>query len=42
MATPDENFRYYYEQLQDRAANLPPTIFVLAAQNYDFVHVLME
>ena len=42
MATPDEKFRYYYEQLQERAANLPPVIFVLAAQNYDFVNVLME
>ncbi|MGK7877640.1 MAG: amino acid permease [Xenococcaceae cyanobacterium] len=42
MATPGNNFREYYEGLQARVANLPTTIFVLAAPDFAFEEVLSE
>jgi solute carrier family 12 sodium/potassium/chloride transporter 2 len=42
MATPLENFTHYYEQLQQRAAGLPTTVFVLAAPDFAFGEVLTE
>jgi amino acid transporter len=42
MAAPSDGFRDYYETLQTRTANLPSTIFVLAAPNFAFANVLME
>ncbi len=42
MAAPSDRFRDYYETLQTRTANLPSTIFVLAAPNFAFANVLME
>lgn len=42
MAAPNDRFRDYYETLQARTANLPSTIFVLAAPNFAFANVLME
>ena len=42
MAAPSEGFVDYYEKLQDRVANLPSTIFVLAAPDFAFGEVLTE
>ncbi|WP_371260804.1 amino acid permease [Myxosarcina sp. GI1] len=42
MAAPQENFIEYYEKLQARVANLPSTIFVLAATDFAFGEVLTE
>ncbi|MDJ0716793.1 MAG: Na-K-Cl cotransporter [Prochloraceae cyanobacterium] len=42
MARPQENFAEYYEKLQKRAANLPTTLFVLAAPDFRFEEVLTE
>jgi hypothetical protein len=42
MAKPQENFTDYYESLQMRVADLPSTIFVLAAPNFAFGEVLSE
>lgn len=40
MATPDEDFRPYYESIQQRISRLPSTILVLAAPNFAFAEVL--
>jgi solute carrier family 12 sodium/potassium/chloride transporter 2 len=42
MATPDEKFQDYYEKIQQRIANLPSTILVLAAPDFSFTNVLTE
>ena len=42
MAKPSENFTEYYENLQARVANLPSTIFVLAAPEFAIGEVLAE
>ncbi len=42
MATPDDNFGQYYDQLQVRTDHLPSTLFVLAAPDFTFSKVLME
>lgn len=42
MAQPGENFTTYYESLQKRVANLPSTIFVLAAPGFAFGEVLSD
>ncbi|MBE9167954.1 amino acid permease [Pleurocapsales cyanobacterium LEGE 06147] len=42
MARPQNNFIDYYEGLQTRVADLPSTIFVLAAPNFAFGEVLTE
>ncbi len=42
MARPRDNFTEYYEKLQLRAANLPTTLFVLAAPGFAFSEVLNE
>ena len=45
MAAPSENFdnfTQYYEELQAKVANLPSTIFVLAASEFAFGEVLTE
>ncbi|MGD1919340.1 MAG: amino acid permease, partial [Pleurocapsa sp.] len=42
MAEPSENFTEYYEKLQNRVANLPSTIFVLAAPEFAIGEVLTE
>ncbi len=40
MANPDENFSQYYVELQERTADLPTTLFVLASEDLDFIEVL--
>ncbi|MGK7948321.1 MAG: amino acid permease [Xenococcaceae cyanobacterium] len=42
MAKPEENFTAYYQSLQERVANLPSTIFVLAAPGFAFGEVLSD
>ena len=42
MATPDENFVQYYEELQEKVAGLPSTAFVLAAPNFSFSEVFND
>ncbi|MGK7934612.1 MAG: amino acid permease [Xenococcaceae cyanobacterium] len=42
MAKPGESFTEYYEALQKRVANLPSTVFVLAAPGFAFGEVLSE
>ena len=42
MATPAENFSQYYADLQQRTANLPPTMFVLASEDLSFIDVLKQ
>ncbi len=43
MATPNEhNFTEYYEQMHARTANLPTTIYVMAAADFAFGEVLSE
>ncbi|MEL6440548.1 MAG: amino acid permease [Cyanobacteria bacterium J06621_8] len=42
MAEPSTNFTEYYEKLQSRVANLPSTVFVLAAPDFAFGEVLTE
>lgn len=42
MAKPSDNFTKYYEKLQLRVANLPSTIFVLAAPDFAIGNVLTE
>ncbi|MFP4093840.1 MAG: Na-K-Cl cotransporter [Cyclobacteriaceae bacterium] len=41
LADPAEGFLEYYERLSERTAGLPPTLFVLAAQEIDFKDVLL-
>ena len=42
MATPRENYVEYYESLQAKVADLPSTIFVLAAPDFAIGEVLTE
>ncbi|MFD0977598.1 Na-K-Cl cotransporter [Salinimicrobium gaetbulicola] len=42
MAMPNDNFRTYYENLQQRIHNLPTTLLVLAAEEISFSEVLMQ
>ncbi|MEO1464609.1 MAG: amino acid permease [Cyanobacteria bacterium J06633_1] len=42
MAAPSEGFTDYYEKLQHKVANLPSTIFVLAAPDFAFGELLAE
>ena len=42
MATPHENFTRYYEDLQKKVADLPSTVFVLAAPDFSFSEVFKE
>jgi len=42
MATPDENFVRYYEELQQKVAGLPSTALVLAAPNFSFSEVFND
>ncbi|HEY9770502.1 MAG TPA: amino acid permease [Coleofasciculaceae cyanobacterium] len=42
MAAPSNGFIEYYEKLQQRVANLPSTIFILAAPEFAFGEVLTE
>ncbi len=42
LALPDENMPAYYQSLQERIADLPPTILVLAAENLDFSEMLQK
>ncbi|NBD32389.1 MAG: amino acid permease [Cyanobacteria bacterium] len=42
MAAPDENFVPYYEKLQEKVAELPSTVFVLAAPNFSFSEVFND
>jgi amino acid transporter len=42
MATPEDNFTDYYENLQIRTAGLPTTVFVLAAPDFAFAQVLTD
>ncbi|MBZ8180395.1 APC family permease [Oscillatoria salina] len=42
MAAPHENYTEYYESLQAKAADLPTTIFVLAAPGFAFEEVLSD
>lgn len=42
MATPGDNFMKYYENLQEKVAYLPSTIFVLAAAGFAFEEILTE
>ena len=42
MATPDQNFTQYYEALQKKVAELPSTVFVLAAPNFSFSEVFND
>ncbi|MDF9796680.1 solute carrier family 12 sodium/potassium/chloride transporter 2 [Catalinimonas alkaloidigena] len=41
LAEPNEDFLTYYESLSEKTAHLPPTVFVLAAQELDFKDVLL-
>ncbi len=40
MAEPDENFADYYDDLRERAAGLPTTVFVLTSEQIGFGDVL--
>ncbi len=42
MATPQENYMEYYENLQAKVVGLPSTVFVLAAPEFAFGEVLTE
>ncbi|AFZ50320.1 APC family permease [Dactylococcopsis salina] len=42
MAAPDQNFTQYYEALQKKVAELPSTVFVLAAPNFSFSEVFND
>lgn len=42
MANPDENFIEHYESLQKKVAELPSTIFVLAAPNFSFEEIFND
>ena len=42
MAAPKENYVQYYESLRDKVADLPSTIFVLAAPDFAFGEVLAD
>ncbi|MGF1515890.1 MAG: amino acid permease [Elainellaceae cyanobacterium] len=40
MPDPTEGFRKYYDVMQERIADLPSTVLVLAAPNFQFVDIL--
>lgn len=42
LGTPGAEFTEYYRKLHQRTEDLPTTIFVLAAPNYDFSEVLLD
>ncbi|MEM9948199.1 MAG: amino acid permease [Cyanobacteria bacterium P01_D01_bin.36] len=42
LALPDEDMPGYYQTLQDRITDLPPTVLVLAAENLDFSEMLQK
>ncbi|MEM7064087.1 MAG: amino acid permease [Cyanobacteria bacterium P01_B01_bin.77] len=42
LATPDTAFAEYYTSLQQKTADLPPTIFVLAAEDLAFSELLQK
>ncbi|NEP87525.1 MAG: amino acid permease [Okeania sp. SIO2C2] len=42
IRTPGENFTQYYEDLQSKTANLPSTVFVLAAPGFSYGEVLSD
>ncbi len=42
MAPPGDHFQNYYESLQQRTANLPSSITVLAAPNFSFTNILTK
>ena len=42
MKIPGDDFTQYYDNLQARTANLPTTLFVLAAADFAFSEVLSE
>jgi hypothetical protein len=42
LATPDDAFPNYYQHLQHRTDSLPPTIFVLAAEDLAFSELLQK
>ncbi|MBT9314203.1 APC family permease [Leptothoe spongobia] len=42
LATPDEGFADYYTSLQQKTIGLPPTIFVLAAEDLAFSELLQK
>lgn len=42
MATPDENFASYYENMQKRLQDLPTTVLVLAGEEISYGEVLMQ
>ncbi|MGD1899215.1 MAG: amino acid permease [Phormidesmis sp.] len=42
LALPDNDMIEYYQILQDRIADLPPTVLVLAAENLDFSEMLQK
>ncbi|NEO51635.1 MAG: amino acid permease [Okeania sp. SIO3B5] len=42
IRTPGENFTEYYEDLQSKTANLPSTVFVLAAPGFSYGEVLSD
>ena len=42
MAPPGEDFQHYYQVLQNRMADLPSSVMVLAAPNFAFTNILTE
>ncbi len=42
LASPSDSFATYYRALQQRTADLPPTIFVLASEDLEFSDVLQK
>ncbi|HSG82202.1 MAG TPA: Na-K-Cl cotransporter, partial [Gemmatimonadota bacterium] len=42
IAEPGDDFVHYYERLQQRAAGLPTTLYVLAAEDLEFGEVLVD
>ena len=42
IAEPRDDFVHYYERLQQRAAGLPTTLYVLAAEDLEFGEVLVD
>ena len=42
LALPDDDMIGYYQTLQDRIVDLPPTVLVLASENLDFSEMLQK
>ncbi|MDX1568678.1 MAG: hypothetical protein R3223_12805, partial [Longimicrobiales bacterium] len=42
MREPDDDFRSYYERLQETTRGLPTTLFVLASEALEFAEILVE